>query len=84
MHELRLLFTPGASDSFHLTLTDAAGAEVGVACDFTPFLTDTDYEDLRWYLEECCNILLSLDERPSERVEIIVGALERSENELLK
>ncbi len=33
-------------------LTDPTGVECGVAADFTPFLTDEDYENLRWYLEE--------------------------------
>ena len=37
---------------FRVQLTDVAGAECGVASDFTPFLTDEDYENLRWYLEE--------------------------------
>src|SRR5947207_3373728 len=37
---------------FRVQLTDAAGKGCGVATDFAPFLTDDDYENLRWYLEE--------------------------------
>lgn len=37
---------------FRVQLTDAAGSACGVAADFSPFLTDDDYENLRWYLEE--------------------------------
>jgi len=32
--------------------TDAAGIAQGVESDFTPFLTEDDYENLRWYLED--------------------------------
>src|SRR6266480_4252016 len=37
---------------FRVQLTDSAGNQCGVAGDFAPFLTDEDYENLRWYLEE--------------------------------
>jgi CHAT domain-containing protein len=37
---------------FRVTFTDVAGNECGVAGEFAPFLTDDDYENLRWYLEE--------------------------------
>ena len=36
---------------FRVTFT-VAGTECGVAVEFAPFLTDADYENLRWYLEE--------------------------------
>src|SRR5436189_3975640 len=52
MQEIRVLFRPSADNSFRVQLTDAGGAALGVACDFTPFLTEDDYENLRWYLEE--------------------------------
>src|SRR2546425_9404527 len=37
---------------FRVQLTDSFGNACGVACDFAPFLTEDDYESLRWYLEE--------------------------------
>jgi tetratricopeptide (TPR) repeat protein len=36
---------------FRVTCT-VAGNECGVAVEFAPFLSDADYENLRWYLEE--------------------------------
>jgi tetratricopeptide (TPR) repeat protein len=47
MHELRLLFSPADNGSFTVTLEPA-----GVPVPLTPFLTDDDYENLRWYLED--------------------------------
>ena len=41
-----------ADNSFRMHLTDAAGTALGMECDFTPFLTEDDYDNLRWYLEE--------------------------------
>ena len=56
LHEIRVLFRQpangSAEDLFRVGFTDGAGTELGVAGDFTPFLTDDDYENLRWYLEE--------------------------------
>jgi tetratricopeptide (TPR) repeat protein len=52
MQELRLRFTPGASNSYTAALTTDDGTSLGVAVPFTPFLTEADYGDLRWYLEE--------------------------------
>ena len=56
LHEIRVLFhqpaNGSAEDLFRVGFTDGAGTELGVAGDFTPFLTDDDYENLRWYLEE--------------------------------
>jgi tetratricopeptide (TPR) repeat protein len=51
MHELRVLFA-AADTGYCAQLSDAGGNELGVAVPFTPFLTENDYEDLRWYLED--------------------------------
>ncbi len=37
---------------FRVTCTDGTGNACGVAVEVAPFLTDDDYENLRWYLEE--------------------------------
>src|SRR5437773_7966624 len=52
--EIRVLFSPckDGDGRFHIQLTDAAGNACGVATEFAPFLTEDDYENLRWYLEE--------------------------------
>src|SRR5262245_31930169 len=52
MQELRLLFTPSGQDSFTIRLEEAPGHTVGVPASLTPFLTEDDYENLRWYLED--------------------------------
>src|SRR4051794_34118416 len=54
MHDLRLLFAPApaAATGYRAQLADARGRRLGVEVPFTPFLTEDDYEDLRWYLEE--------------------------------
>ena len=52
MNELRLLFTPAEDASYHVHLADVDGATLGVEVPLTPFLSEDDYEDLRWYLEE--------------------------------
>jgi hypothetical protein len=53
MNELRVLFAPASPDSGYLArFVDAQGRRIGVEVPFTPFLTEDDYEDLRWYLEE--------------------------------
>lgn len=51
MHELRVVFT-AAEKNYSARLTDADGKAVGVEVVLTPFLTEEDYEDLRWYLED--------------------------------
>ena len=51
MKELRVIFT-AADKSYRAQLTDADGNTLGVEVPLTPFLTEDDYEDLRWYLEE--------------------------------
>ncbi|HEX3529486.1 MAG TPA: tetratricopeptide repeat protein [Thermoanaerobaculia bacterium] len=58
MPDLRLLFAPAtpaeatAANSYRAQLADARGRRLGVEVPFTPFLTEDDYEDLRWYLED--------------------------------
>lgn len=52
MQELRLLFTQLEGDTYRVSLTDGLGDPVGVEGVFTPFVSDEDYADLRWYLEE--------------------------------
>ncbi len=52
MQDLRILFDIAADTGYQAQLADAKGRRLGVAVPFTPFLTEDDYEDLRWYLEE--------------------------------
>ena len=52
LQEIRVRFNPSADDRFRVQFTDAAGIAQGVECEFTPFLAEGDYENLRWYLEE--------------------------------
>ncbi|HEX4952450.1 MAG TPA: CHAT domain-containing protein [Thermoanaerobaculia bacterium] len=52
MQDLRILFEPAADVGYRAQLADARGRRLGVEVSFTPFLTEDDYEDLRWYLEE--------------------------------
>lgn len=52
MNDLRVLFEPAADGSYRAQLADAKNRRLGVEVSFTPFLTEDDYEDLRWYLEE--------------------------------
>lgn len=52
LYEIRLCFTSSNGNSQLVWLTDGDSKSIGVEAPFTPFLTDTDYDDLRWYLEE--------------------------------
>ncbi len=52
MQDLRILFAAAADTGYRAQLADAKGRRLGVEAPFTPFLTEDDYEDLRWYLEE--------------------------------
>ncbi len=52
MNELRVLFEAAADQGYRAQLTDARGGRLGVEVPFTPFLTEDDHEDLRWYLED--------------------------------
>ncbi|MFL6259282.1 MAG: CHAT domain-containing protein [Thermoanaerobaculia bacterium] len=51
MKDLRVLFTT-ADPGYLAHLADAEGNRLGVEVPFTPFLAESDYDDLRWYLEE--------------------------------
>jgi tetratricopeptide (TPR) repeat protein len=52
MQDLRILFAAAEETGYRAQLADAGGRTLGVEVPFTPFLTEEDYEDLRWYLEE--------------------------------
>ena len=52
MHELRVLFTAVDDESYLVQLTDTEGTKLGVEVAFAPFLSEEDFDDLRWYLEE--------------------------------
>ena len=52
MQEIRIHFIPLKAGNFHTFLTDCEFRPIGVEVPFTPFLTDNDYDDLRWYLEK--------------------------------
>jgi len=52
MNELCVLFEVAAGTDYRAQLADAGGRRLGVEVPFTPFLTEDDYEDLRWYLED--------------------------------
>ena len=52
MNELRVLFAEAAGQGYRAQLADARGRRLGVEVPFSPFLTEEDYEDLRWYLED--------------------------------
>jgi tetratricopeptide (TPR) repeat protein len=51
MNELRVLFEAAEDKGYVARLADA-GSTLGVEVPFTPFLTEDDYENLRWYLED--------------------------------
>ncbi len=51
MNELRVLFT-AESKGYRIRFADTDGNNLGVEVPFIPFLTEENYEDLRWYLEE--------------------------------
>ena len=52
MNELRILFTADKDKGYLARLADAGGNTLGVEVPFMPFLTEDDYENLRWYLED--------------------------------
>ena len=52
MRELRVIFAPTADQDYRAGLTDADGKRLGVEIPLAPFLTEDDYENVRWYLEE--------------------------------
>jgi tetratricopeptide (TPR) repeat protein len=52
MKDLRVLFALAADQGYRVHFEDADGTPLGVEVPFRPFLSEDDYEDLRWYLEE--------------------------------
>ncbi len=53
VQELRLLFSANDEDeTFSVHLEDVPGHTVGAPAVLTPFLTEDDFENLRWYLED--------------------------------
>jgi hypothetical protein len=50
MKELRVVFTTAADKGCRAQPADADGNKLGVEVPLTPFLTENDYENLRWYL----------------------------------
>ena len=52
MQEIRILFSPSEGGSRRVSLTDGERMPIGVELSFEPFLSDADYDNLRWYLEE--------------------------------
>jgi hypothetical protein len=52
MQDLRILFAAAEDTGYRAELADAEGRRLGAEVPFSPFLTEEDYEDLRWYLEE--------------------------------
>src|SRR5438270_430670 len=52
MQDLRVTFESASDKSYQARLTDAGGTALGVEVPITPFLSEKDYDDLRWYLEE--------------------------------
>ena len=52
VQELRLLFNPAENGSFTVHLEDAPAHPIGVPASFTLFLSEGDFENLRWYLED--------------------------------
>jgi len=79
MHDLRLLFAPAipaeatAATGYHVQLADAQGRRIGVEVPFTPFLTEDDYEDLRWYLEDYMDLPDGGAVLRAERIERTLG-----------
>jgi hypothetical protein len=52
VHELRVLFNPAETGSFSVHLEVTPAHPIGIPVPFTPFLSEADSEDLRWYLED--------------------------------
>jgi tetratricopeptide (TPR) repeat protein len=72
MRDLRILFT-AADPGYRAHLADAGGARLGVEVPFAPFLTERDYDDLRWYLEEYLELPDGGAIKRAERVEATLG-----------
>src|SRR3954466_13718568 len=52
MGDLRVLFDVAEDDGYRAHLSDAGGNTLGVEVPFKPFLSEDDYDGLRWYLED--------------------------------
>ena len=52
MNELRVTFATDGDSAYRAQLTDADGNTLGVEVPIRLFLTEADYENLRWYLED--------------------------------
>lgn len=70
MGELRILFG-GSGGSLTYRLVDASSA--GQEQPFTPFLSDKDYEDLRWYLEDFMLLPIGGSKVRAERIERLLA-----------
>jgi tetratricopeptide (TPR) repeat protein len=58
---------------YRAQLADARGRRLGVEVPFTPFLTEDDYEDLRWYLEDYMDLPDGGAVLRAERIERSLG-----------
>src|SRR5277367_3753036 len=68
MSELHILFAgSGASRTYRLATS--WGGDAGEPQPFEPFLSDTDYEDLRWYLEDFMLLPIGGAKVRAERIE---------------
>ncbi len=52
MNELRIIFKTVEDKSYRAHLANARDNLSGVEVPFAPFLSEDDYKNLRWYLEE--------------------------------
>jgi tetratricopeptide (TPR) repeat protein len=74
MKELRVLFNTAEDKGYRARLADGGGVTLGVEVPFAPFLTEDDYENLRWYLEDYMDLP---DGGAVTRARRIEGDLER-------
>lgn len=72
MNELRLLFGR-SGDALTYRIATSWGGDAGEAQPFEPFLSDEDYDDLRWYLEEYMELPLGGAKIRAARVERAMG-----------
>lgn len=70
MQDLRILFDVAAGTA---QLADARRRRLGVAVPFTPFLSEDDYEDLRWYLEDYMDLPDGGAVTRAQRIELALG-----------
>ena len=69
MSELRILFGQAAGHGDLTVRVVPTSGNASEAIPFQPFLTDADYEDLRWYLEEFMDLPMGGAEVRAHRVE---------------